>query len=246
MLTAVFADLHSNREAFSACLAHAEACHARRHIFLGDYVGYGADPCWIVDTVMRLVAQGATAVLGNHDAAVFSPREELNDAASAAIAWTRRQLTAAQTDFLRTLPLTVQDGDFLFVHASAFNPREWHYAIDASAALRSFTATPHRVTFCGHVHLPEIYHLNVTGKLASFVPVPGTAITLVPQRRWLAVIGSVGQPRDGAPVASYALLDEEQATLTYLRVPYDASTAAAKVRKAGLPEVLSLRLLSGR
>ena len=169
-----------------------------------------------------------------------------NDTARAAIAWTRTQLTPQQCDFLRALPLSAKQADSLFVHASAWAPEAWDYVTDARAASRSFDATQQRTTFCGHVHVPEIYHLSGTGKIASFTPIAGTAIPLTPQRRWLAILGAVGQPRDGIPAASYAILDEERTTLTYMRVPYDAAGAAAKVRAAGLPAVLSLRLLAGR
>ena len=246
MLTALFADIHANREAFSACLAHVAALDAKQYVFLGDYVGYGADPGWTLDTVMTYVAAGALAVLGNHDAAVFDATADLNDSARAAIAWTRGQLNERQRNFLRGLPLTVERGDRLFVHASAWQPAHWDYVTGPATALRSFNATQHRTTFCGHVHVPELYHLSANAKVGTFAPVPGAAIPLGPQRRWLAVLGSVGQPRDGVPAASCALLDEKHNVLTFLRVPYDARTAAEKVRTAGLPEVLSLRLLNGR
>jgi diadenosine tetraphosphatase ApaH/serine/threonine PP2A family protein phosphatase len=246
MLTALLADIHANREALSACLAHAQACGVERYVFLGDYVGYGADPGWAVDTVMAHVAAGASAILGNHDAAVSDLSEELNETARAAIAWTRERLSERQRTFLATLPLTMEDGDRLFVHGGAAEPRAFEYVTSAAAALRSFTATQHQATFCGHTHVPELYHFSVTGKLASFAPVAGTAIPLLPQRRWLAVIGSVGQPRDGLPAAAYALLDDTADALTYVRVPYDVESAAAKIRSAGLPPVLSVRLLQGR
>jgi diadenosine tetraphosphatase ApaH/serine/threonine PP2A family protein phosphatase len=244
MITALLADIHANREAFAACLAHAEACGVDRHIFLGDYVGYGADPTWAVDTVMAHVENGAVAILGNHDAAIFK-HVDLNDSARAAIEWTRGQLDRRHRDFLRGLPLTAEAGDRLFVHASASDPERFDYVGDAQAALRSFTAAPHRTTFCGHLHVPEVYHLSMMAKIASFTPVAGTAIPLIPQRRWLAILGSVGQPRDGVPAASYAIFDDERDALTYMRVPYDAKSAAAKVRAAGLPPVLSLRLVEG-
>jgi diadenosine tetraphosphatase ApaH/serine/threonine PP2A family protein phosphatase len=118
--------------------------------------------------------------------------------------------------------------------------------VDSETALRSFGATRQRETFCGHAHAPALFHLSVTGKVGAFAPVTGTELPLNPQRRWLAVIGSVGQPRDGLPAAAYAILDEERDTLTFMRVPYDVESAAAKVRAAGLPEVLALRLLRGR
>ena len=170
----------------------------------------------------------------------------MNDTARAALVWTRQKLDARHYDFLRRLPLSVEEGDRLFVHASAWEPAAWHYVLGATAALRSFDATQRRMTFCGHVHVPELYHLSMTGKLSTFAPVAGTAIPLTPQRRWLAVLGSVGQPRDGVAAASYAMFDEAAGALTYLRVPYDVASAAAKVRAAGLPAVLALRLLEGR
>jgi diadenosine tetraphosphatase ApaH/serine/threonine PP2A family protein phosphatase len=246
MLTALLADIHANREALAACLADAQARGVARHVFLGDYVGYGAEPGWVVDTVMAHVAAGATAILGNHDAAVFDRAADLNDTARITLDWTRDRLGAGQENFLRGLPLTVEAGDRLFVHASAWEPARWDYVTGPAAALRSFEATQHQKTFCGHLHVPEVYHLGRTAKIASFIPAYGTGIPLIPQRRWLAVVGSVGQPRDGVPAASYAVLDEERAMLTYVRAPYDVESAAAKVRAAGLPEVLALRLLQGR
>src|SRR3954462_8004282 len=125
MLLALFADIHANREAFSACLAHAQAVGAQRHVFLGDYVGYGADPEWVVDEVMRQVETGALAVRGNHDQAVLDTDVRMNETARAAIAWTRARLSERQRDFLRSLPLTVADADHLYVHASAHRPEKW-------------------------------------------------------------------------------------------------------------------------
>jgi diadenosine tetraphosphatase ApaH/serine/threonine PP2A family protein phosphatase len=246
MIIALLADIHANREALAACLAHADSSGAQRYVFLGDYVGYGADPGWALDKVMAYVEAGATAVLGNHDAAVLGSAADLNETARDAIAWTRAQITDRQREFLRALPLTAEDADRLFVHASAHAPAEWDYVTGMLAASRSFAATKCRMTFCGHLHVPELYHLSATGKIGSFTPIVGTGIPLTPQRRWLAVIGSVGQSRDGVAAASYALLDDERGTLTCLRVPYDVENAAAKVRAAGLPPVLALRLLNGR
>ncbi len=98
---------------------------------------------------------------------------------------------------------------------------------------------------CGHVHVPALYHLSATGKVARFVPVASAAVPLSPSWRWLMVLGAVGQPRDGSPAACYGVLDLSHNTITYQRVPYDTQTAARKVRAAGLPEVLAQRLLQG-
>src|SRR5262249_49524439 len=111
MLTALFADIHGNREAFAACLAHAERLKIARLIFLGDYVGYGADPGWVVDEVMARLERGARAIAGNHDAAVWDFGLRMNAVAEAAIAWTRTRLDARQREFLRGLPLAFEEGD---------------------------------------------------------------------------------------------------------------------------------------
>ena len=246
MLVAMFADIHANRQAFSACLAQARGYGAERTVFLGDYVGYGADPEWTVTTVMHHVEKGAIAVRGNHDSAVSNPREQLNVAARVVIEWTRNELGSAERSFLEELPLTLKDEARLYVHADASNPKSWRYVTDAAAAARSIKATTAQVTFCGHVHEPALYTMSATGKVTAFTPKTGTAIQLLPGRRWLAVLGSVGQPRDGNPAASYAVLNTERRELTYCRAPYDVEEAAARIRNKGLPPRLADRLLVGK
>ncbi len=244
-MIALLADIHANREALSACLADAERRGAVRYIFLGDLVGYGADPGWVVDRVMDMAGRGAVGLLGNHDAAAAGVPESMSETAAAAITWTRQQISSQQSEFLKALPLTAQEGDRLFVHASADEPEQFHYVLDTRSARRSLDATPVQQTFCGHVHVPALYHLSRTGKLFEFTPTAGVAIPLPQSHRWLAVLGSVGQPRDRNPASCYALLDEAQNTLTYLRVPYDVASAARKIRDAGLPAVLAARLEQG-
>jgi len=102
-----------------------------------------------------------------------------------------------------------------------------------------------QATFCGHVHVPAFFELSPTGKITGFEPVQSVEIPLLAQRRWVAVLGSVGQPRDYNPAACYGALDVERNVLTYVRVPYDNETAARKIREAGLPKALSDRLIEG-
>lgn len=245
MWIGLFSDIHANREALEASFDHARRAGIGRFIFLGDYVGYGADPGFAVDTVMREVEGGAVALLGNHDAAIASGTAGMNYIAAEAIEWTRPKLNATQREFLAQLPLTFDEGKRLFVHASAYAPERWDYITSVESASRSFLATQAQATFCGHVHVPELYHLSPTGKLAGFLPVQAVEIPLLAHRRWLAVIGSVGQPRDYNPAACYGALDTERNVLIYVRVPYDNETAARKVREAGLPQILSHRLIEG-
>jgi diadenosine tetraphosphatase ApaH/serine/threonine PP2A family protein phosphatase len=124
-------------------------------------------------------------------------------------------------------------------------PGGWRYVLDAEEARASFEATKQRLIMCGHVHVPELYHLSAGGALGALTPSADTGVRLSRERRWLAVIGAVGQPRDAIAAACYAVLDEEQNSLTYVRVAYDVASAAAKIREAGLPPVLALRLEEG-
>ena len=244
MLIALFTDMHANREALEACLAHAKRYPVDRYIFLGDLVGYGADPGFVVDTVREFAAHGAVALLGNHDAAAIGMPERMNDEATRAVAWTRRQLSRDQLEFLASLPLTADDDDRLYVHASADDPGAWDYVLDEGAAARSLMATDATLTFCGHVHVPALFRA-VADHVVGFEPEMDVAIPLGTPR-WVAVIGAVGQPRDRNPAACYALYDDTARTLNYLRVPYDVETAAKKIRDAGLPPFLAARLLVGR
>jgi diadenosine tetraphosphatase ApaH/serine/threonine PP2A family protein phosphatase len=246
VLIALFADIHANRQAFAACLAKAREAGAERFVLLGDYVGYGADPEWTMQTVMELVSRGAPAVRGNHDAAVGDSRETMNIGAEIAIAWTRRQLGAAERRFLEQLPLTCEEGDRLYVHADASDPIGWGYVMDADSAGRSMMATRAHLTFCGHCHRPALFTMSATGKMTAFTPVTGSPIQILPSRRWLAVIGSVGQPRDGNPAAAYALFDTERRELTFCRAAYDVAQAAARIRQKGLPDWLADRLMAGK
>ena len=249
MLIALMADLHANREAFAACLDHAGREGAERLVFLGDVVGYGADPEWVTETVMGLVSRrGAVALLGNHDeAAAGRGRGGMNATAEAAIAWTRSRLSAEAAGFLASLPLEVEEEDRLYVHADASDPGRWNYVVEAEDARRSLDAAPDaQATFCGHTHVPRLFGITAAAKLAAFRPVPGVSVPLLRPRQWIAVLGAVGQPRDGNPAACYGMLDTARGELTWVRVPYDVAAAADKIRAAGLPESLALRLYGGR
>ena len=246
MKLALFADIHSNLEAITACLAHAQALGADRYAFLGDLVGYGADPVAVLDLIETHAANGAVVVLGNHDAAAIGrPDDTLNDNAQAAIAWTRTQLGEKQRAFLGGLPLTVRDDNILFVHASAAAPEQWTYVTGPAEAEKSIRAGNAGHIFCGHVHEQKLYYMGASGRPMPFRPVPGTPIPTGKHRQWLAIVGSAGQPRDRSSKACYALADMERARLTFFRVPYDHNAAAQKIRSAGLPERLALRIERG-
>ena len=245
MVLALLADIHANLEALDACLAHARSRGAGRFAFLGDLVGYGADPAAVIDRVADHAARGAVVVKGNHDEAVSGAGGYFNEAATAAIAWTRTVITPGQRAFLEALPLCIREDPICFVHASAAAPHRWDYIDGAGAAERSAQAAGTPYTFSGHVHHQVLYGEDARRRMIAFRPQPGVSIPVSPPRAWLAVVGSAGQPRDGNPAAAYALVDLEAKSLTFHRVPYDNYAAARKVRAVGLPEMLAYRLEKG-
>jgi len=246
VLLAVLSDIHGNRQAFEACLKVARARGVERFILLGDFVGYGADPEWVVDTVMGLVREGAIAVRGNHDEAVNTTTEAMNAEAQIAIEWTRGRLDVAQRRFLAELPMLVDEKERLYVHSEASSPQRWHYVRSTADAAKSLISTPAHVTFCGHIHRPALYSMSVTAKMTGLVPKTDVSVPLLRGRQWLAVLGSVGQPRDGDPSAAFVLFDTVSCQITYCRAPYDIASAANKIRENGLPPWLADRLSQGR
>lgn len=245
MRIALLADIHANRRALEACLAHARSAGADRLVFLGDYVGYGAEPNAVLDLLMAETARGAIAVAGNHDQAVAEERESMVPDAETAMAWTRGQLGPEAREFLSSLPLRFEDETRLYVHASPQTYPPWIYIREGRDARRALEASRSQTVFCGHTHLPALHGITATGQLVSFDPVPGVPIPLPRHRRWLTVVGAVGQSRDGNPAAAYALLDTTRSEITHLRVPYDVQAAATAILDAGLPPALAARLLKG-
>ncbi|MBL8792135.1 MAG: metallophosphoesterase family protein [Rhizobiales bacterium] len=247
MKLALLSDIHANLPALDACLAAIAAQGVDRIAFLGDFVGYGPDPEAVVQKVRPMIEQGAIAVLGNHDAATFRADSGMNSTAAAAMDWTRRHLSEGSVAFLKTLPFEVSDGTHLFVHADGSNPSAWNYVTDAEMAGRSLAAVKASVTFCGHVHMPALYCTTQSGgKVTAHTPASDITIPLASHRQWLAVLGSVGQPRDGNPAASFAVFNEATRALTYHRAPYDVEGVSQRVLEAGLPDSLAARLLKGR
>ena len=220
-MIAFFSDVHANIEALSACLDHARGNGVGQLVFLGDLVDGGADPQAVVDIVRAQVELGmAIAVQGNHDV-------EIDE-------WTRDKLSAESLAWLSSLPLSVREGNRCYVHSSAAAPERWQYVDDPVSALASALASDAVWTFCGHVHRQALFFEASPGRMAEFRPTPGVPLPVRRKRKWVAIAGSVGQPRS----AAYMLFDERRETLTFHRVPYDHATAARKVRLAGLPEVV--------
>jgi diadenosine tetraphosphatase ApaH/serine/threonine PP2A family protein phosphatase len=250
MKLALLSDLHANRGALLACLAHARRSGATHFAILGDLVGYGAEPGPVLDIVMELADRGAVVVRGNHDAAAGREGGTNGTGEQLAAGWTRAQLGPAHRAFLSGLPLTASIDDALLVHADPYDPGRWQY-LDRPALVRRALGAAQRQwgaskVFCGHVHQQQLYYRAADGHPMAFSPVPEVPVPLAAHRNWLAIVGSVGQPRDGDPRAMYALFDVAQARLSFHRIAYDHTAAAAAIRAAGLPESFAMRLERGR
>ena len=245
MRLAILTDIHANRAALTAVLADLAQRACDRIGILGDIVGYGPDPGWCIDQVAALMSAGAICVMGNHDRAIVSGGDAMTANAQRAIDWTRGQVSPQQVAVLAALPMTATLGDALLVHASADAPGEWSYVTSDKEAVGSFQATGARVILVGHVHVPMLVSCEVSGLVREHRFKTGQPVPLIRSRRWLAVVGSVGQPRDRNPAASYAIYDSTADELTFRKVRYDCAVTVLKIRAAGLPEALALRLLTG-
>lgn len=247
MQIAILADIHANREALDAVLARLEALRPARTILLGDIVGYGPDPGYTADMAMRLAADGAICLQGNHDeAAAGRGAQKMTENARDAMRWTQGRLSDAQKAFLAALPASHREGDVLFTHASAARPGSWPYILDADGARDCLAATDAWSVIVGHTHVPALYYAANDGTVTPFRPLANRAAPLFAGRRQVVVAGSVGQPRCGNPTACMALLDTAERSVTMVRVPYDSATTAAKIEAAGLPGWLGTRLQIGR
>jgi diadenosine tetraphosphatase ApaH/serine/threonine PP2A family protein phosphatase len=248
MKIALLADVHSNLEALSACLGHARTEGADTHAFLGDLVGYGAEPREVLDVIMEHAARGAMVVRGNHDDAALAEAAGagMNQAAKRAADWTREVLLPVHREFLAALPFEFRRDGLYLVHGSAASPQGHVYVTDARAASASLSHSGGATWVAsGHVHEPALYYTVSGTRPLPFKPVPGVAIPVPARRQWLAIAGSTGQPRDGNTAACYAMLDTDRSTMTFHRVPYDWESAARKILAAGLPERLAVRLRKG-
>lgn len=250
MKLALLSDLHANLHALEACLNHAQLQGANRYAFLGDFVGYGAYPKEVTDIIMRHHDQGAIVIKGNHDEMAVQPPPVVETYGASTAAWTHQQLSKDQLHFLDALPLSLQEDECFFVHASANEPEKWRYVVDERSAGSSLAAVKTwprvRYVFCGHVHQQTLYYQGKGPNLMQFTPHPTVPITVNKHRSWLATVGSVGQPRDGNNRAMYALLDTDKCQIIFFRVAYDYISAAQAIRNAGLPEFFANRLETGR
>jgi diadenosine tetraphosphatase ApaH/serine/threonine PP2A family protein phosphatase len=242
----ILSDIHSNKEALSAVLSFVRRKPWHKAVFLGDLVGYGANPNQTVDALRAL--KPLVAIRGNHDKVCsgIEDGELFNRIALEAAMWTRKKLTRVNLQWLRSLPqgpLEV-DGAFAISHGTPID--EDAYIFGEIEALNVFRHTDHPVCFFGHSHFPVIFGLSPDSITTVLTVAPSFRFKLKEGVRYLINPGSVGQPRDGNPLASFALYDTDSRVVTIHRIAYRVQEAQEKIRKAGLPRPLADRLAVGR
>jgi diadenosine tetraphosphatase ApaH/serine/threonine PP2A family protein phosphatase len=229
MRYAIISDIHANLEALDTALQHIDTLAVNEIVCLGDVVGYGPNPNECIELIRTRCKH---TVLGNHDIAALDLEQTLymNNLARDAAYWTHNHLTERSRTFLQGLPLVVEIEHATLVHASPFEPDEWHYIMssyDAETAFQQFT-TP--VCFIGHSHRPGEFWYERNGS---------------DEKKRIVNVGSIGQPRDNDPRLSFGLFDTETLQYENIRLPYAMEVTARKIEQAGLPTALAERLYYG-
>jgi predicted phosphodiesterase len=241
MRVLVISDIHANFTALEAVLAVNAMVDAVW--CLGDLVGYGPDPNECIERIHAL--PNLTCLLGNHDAAVVGAMEldKFNHDAAASIRWTKSVLTPGNLEFLHSLPQKSTNSLFTMVHASPISP-VWEYVLDTYTAMLNFSSFDTQIALVGHTHLPLTFSENpATKQVTRELLRSGHQLKL--NTRKILNPGSVGQPRDHNPRASFAILDPEHMTWRIRRVEYNVKGVQERILAAGLPEKHALRLEEG-
>jgi predicted phosphodiesterase len=244
MRFAVLSDIHSNLPALEAVLKHASDIGFDEVICLGDMVGYGPNPN---ECIEKVTSYPNTSIAGNHDWGATGKADLVifNRDARVALNWTRSELSPENFDLLTSLPVSkpLPDG-ILLSHGSPRKP-VWEYLVDTSAAADNFNAFEFNLALVGHTHLPLVFELNSSERVKHAIPRIEESID-VSGKRLILNPGSVGQPRDMNPDASYAILDTETHQFTYYRVAYPISETQKRMHELNLPIRLIARLDVGR
>ena len=242
MRIALISDIHANREALEAVLQDMEERHVDKIHCLGDVIGYGCDPVACLELVDK---NCDLKLMGNHEYAAIGvvPLENMNRFARESIVWTRNQLGDREISMIADYDLSREAEDGLLVHASPFEPDEWHYIFTEREAVLGFESFQLRLAFHGHTHVPIIFCQTPAGRLRTIV---GHDFDPDEDCRYLINVGSVGQPRDDDPRACYVVYDSKENAIDYHRVEYDFRATQAKMSKAEMPKMLIERLEVGR
>jgi len=241
----VISDLHANAEALRIVLARVRRKKFDSIICLGDFVGYGAQPNQVLDT-MRTLRGRKVYIRGNHDrvASGLDDANGFNQAAKAAALWTREHLSPANRRFLRDLTMgPVMHHGVLLCHGSPYDEDEYVFNVHHAAQVLALFPAP--IILFGHTHLPAVFSIDPDSNVSGFAVREDAMVKLDPNKRYLINPGSVGQPRDRNPESAFLILDTDRRTVQFFRVEYDIRKTQVAILKAGLPDILASRLQFG-
>jgi len=239
---AIISDIHGNLAALEASLSFIDKEKCDHIICLGDIVGYGPYP----NECIKLIRQSADVVLaGNHDHAAVDllTTSYFNKYAKLAAQWTKNVITADNWRYIAGLPYEKVIHDSMYVHASPRNPEEWDYVLSVYDARENFSHFNERICFIGHSHVPVNYALQQNDQI-NVLQEP--KLKLVDSARYIVNIGSVGQPRDGNPHASFGIYLPDENLYELKRVSYNIQATQEAMRMNNLPHFLIERLAKGR
>jgi predicted phosphodiesterase len=245
MRALVVSDLHSNSEALRAVMTHVRRKKFDTVICLGDFVGYGAQPNQVLDT-MRKMKGRKLYIRGNHDrvASGLDDASGFNHAAKAAALWTRDHLSAPNRGFLRDLSVgPVIHRGVMLCHGSPYDEDEYVFNVHHAAQVMALFEQP--FILFGHTHLPAVFWVDTNNHVHGFAVRGDATVKLDPRNRYLINPGSVGQPRDRDPDSSFVIFDSEKRTAQFFRVEYDVRKTQISILRAGLPDILAHRLQYG-
>jgi len=242
----ILSDMHSNWDAFEVVLRRARRKRFDAVLVLGDLVGYGGAPNQVVEAVRRLGPRLYT-VRGNHDKVVagIDNGANFNQTALTAAQWTTGRLTPGNLRYVRNLPqgpLQIEEG-VAICHGSPLD--EDTYVFSDVDAYEIFSQYSMPVVFFGHTHIPSLFSLEGRRLGVTALRGDGGTIKLHPEGRYLINPGSIGQPRDRDPRASYMIYDSRRRVVRWYRIPYPIAEAQQRIRRAGLPGSLADRLAVG-
>lgn len=240
---AILADIHSNIDALRSVVEDARSKGVTDFICVGDIVGYNAQPLECVNLIREL---NCFAVRGNHDhyCAHDESLDDFHPMAASVVAWTRREMARDPDamNWLKNLPLHAFHLGITLVHSTLDMPERWGYVFDAIEAEAHFFYQNTQICFHGHTHVPAIFEKHGL-HVDRYDP---QTINIGLGRKYFINTGSVGQPRDNDPRASYCTYDTSQREIEFHRVEYDIEATQEKIRSAGLPERLAQRISLGR
>lgn len=241
MRYAIFSDVHGNLQALEAVCQAYKKENIDAYYCLGDIVGYGANPNECIDMVRRLKA---VSVAGNHDWAVLGRTDVayFNPVAKQAVFWTKEKLTQTSKTFLESLELICKTEAFTLVHASLNDPKRFRYIFEIGQTPETFARLDGNVCFIGHTHIPGIFLQKGEKRSQSF----SSEVSVTDAEKYIINAGSVGQPRDGNPLAAYCIYDTDQKKISIKRISYDIREAQKRILDAHLPEILAFRLAVGQ